>query len=391
VGGLNGGGRGYYALDITEPDVPVLLWELTPSCVNTSTAVCTGTVLDDDLGYSFGHPVITRKVDGTWVVLVTSGYNNVNPGTGGGYLYTLDAGTGTILSKIATGVGNTSTPSGLAEIATWNDEPAGNKAGFTYGGDLLGNVWRFNINTGEVMQFATLADSANAPQPVTAPPILGTVAGNRVIFIGTGKYLEKTDVSTTQQQSLYAIKDNNVTSTLFNPRSFAKGSSTASGLMVKQTITQTGATRTGTNAKVDFTIDRGWYLDFPDGGGTTGNGAERVNIDGRLVLGTLIMPTIVPSSSICSPGGYGWLNFFNYENGNPTNSPLTTGSALNKNVSVKYDSAIVGINVIYIAGKPVVEVVTSSNPTPTIEKGVVFTGPAGGFKSKRVLWREFIQ
>jgi type IV pilus assembly protein PilY1 len=58
---------------------------------------------------------------------------------------------------------------------------------------------------------------------------------------------------------------------------------------------------------------------------------------------------------------------------------------------MKYDSAIVGINVIYIAGKPVVEVVTSSNPTPTIEKGVVFTGPAGGFKSKRVLWREFIQ
>jgi type IV pilus assembly protein PilY1 len=391
VGGLNGGGRGYYALDITEPNVPVLLWEFTPSCVSTTTAVCTGTVQDDDLGFSFGHPVITRKADGAWVVLVTSGYNNVNPGTGGGYLYVLEAGTGNILSKLSTGVGNTSTPSGLAEIATWNDEPAGNKAGFTYGGDLLGNVWRFDVNTGAVMLFATLADSSSVPQPVTTPPVLGTVAGNRVLFIGTGKYLEKADVSNTQQQSLYAIKDNNVTTTFINPRSFTKGGSTASGLMVNQTITQTGSTRTGTNAKVDFTIDRGWYLDFPDGGGSTGNGAERVNIDGRLVLGTLIMPTIVPSSSICSPGGYGWLNFFNYENGNPTNSPLTSSSSLNKNVSMKYDSAIVGINVIYIAGKPVVEVVTSSNPTPTIEKGVVFTGPAGGFKSKRVLWREFIQ
>ena len=31
VAGLNGGGRGYYALDITVPATPVLLWEFTPT------------------------------------------------------------------------------------------------------------------------------------------------------------------------------------------------------------------------------------------------------------------------------------------------------------------------------------------------------------------------
>ncbi len=46
-------------------------------------------------------------------------------------------------------------------------------------------------------------------------------------------------------------------------------------------------------------------LDFPDTG-------ERANIDSKLVQGILIVPTIVPSNTACSPGGYGWLNYFDY-------------------------------------------------------------------------------
>ena len=69
MAGLNGGGRGYYALDITNPSSPSLLWEFT-------TTAGIGKVKDDDLGYTFGQPVVTRKADGTWVVLVTSGYDN---------------------------------------------------------------------------------------------------------------------------------------------------------------------------------------------------------------------------------------------------------------------------------------------------------------------------
>ena len=71
MGGLNHGGRGYYALDITDPTTPTLLWEFTTTAGNGSTK-------DDDLGYSYGNPVITAKADGTWVVLVTSGYDNGN-------------------------------------------------------------------------------------------------------------------------------------------------------------------------------------------------------------------------------------------------------------------------------------------------------------------------
>jgi type IV pilus assembly protein PilY1 len=395
VAGLNGGGRGYYALDITVPATPALLWEFTP-------------VADSDLGYSFGPPIITRKTDGTWVVLVTSGYDNGTlssdpfisnspAGSGRGYLYVLNAATGAIISKISTGVGSAATPSGLAKVAGWNDEPAGNQAGFVYGGDLLGNVWRFDINstvtaaigTGDVLKFATLfSDTAGInPQPITTTPVLGKIVGKRVIFIGTGKYLEPGDLTTTQKQTQYAIKDDDATSTLVNPRTTLVQQFLIDDPAGTGTRTSSGsASSSAPSNAVDFLTGRGWFVDFPDGG-TGGVGAERANIDSKLVEGTLLVPTIVPSSTVCSPGGFGWLNFFDYKTGGAVN-PGNTGTGL---ASVKYDSTIVGVNLIYIGGEPKVEVVTSTNPTPELDPKVAFKGAAAGFTGKRVIWRELMQ
>ncbi len=376
VGGLNGGGRGYYALDITNPASPTLLWELSSSN-------------DSDIGYSFGIPVVTKKADGTWVVLVTSGYNNASPGTGRGYLYVLNAMSGAIISKIDTSVGNTTTPSGLARISAWVDMPeSDNTATYTYGGDLQGNVWRFDINsaasaaigTGSVMKFATLLNAVGATQPITTSPELGAVDGKHIVYIGTGKYLEASDLTDTSQQSLYALKDDGASATLIsNPRSY-----TTAPKVIQQTIATTGATRTSTTLAVNFINDLGWFTDFPDSG-------ERQNVAGMLVQGTLLVPTTVPNATICSPGGYGWLNFFNYSTG---------GAVLpsNATVSTKTNAPIVGLNVFHLpatvaspSGSTVVSVVTSDHPTPDIAPNVQIN-PGGGnsttFVRKRVLWRE---
>jgi len=69
VGGLNKGGKSYYALDITNPSSPVMLWEFT----------------DDNMGLTYGNPIISKRADGTWVVAVASGYNN-STGDGKGHL-----------------------------------------------------------------------------------------------------------------------------------------------------------------------------------------------------------------------------------------------------------------------------------------------------------------
>lgn len=375
VGGLNGGGRGYYALDITDPVNPVLLWEFTDTTGK-------GSVKDADLGYSFARPQIARKADGTWVVLVTSGYNNTSPGDGMGYLYVLNAKTGAIISKIGTGKGSTVTPSGLGKIAVWNNADGGNEAGYVYGGDLLGNVWRFDINTPGAFMLARLfADAAGTiRQPITTTPVLGLVMNYRVVFIGTGKYLEPSDLTNTDVQSMYAIKDDNAVTTLVNPRAHTA----TPPKMIQQFITPNGGLRDGSFNQVNFVNDLGWFVDFPD----VGTGSERVNVDSQLIMGTLLVPTTVPSSSVCNPGGYSWFNYFNYADG----TPVQGGTSANTYVSKKYDSVIVGINVIYIKSQPVVEVVTSTNPTPTVETNAKFDIKGlATFQNKRTLWREVLQ
>ena len=385
VAGLNAGGRGYYALDITNPAAPVLLWEFTSAN-------------DPNLGFTFGGPVITKLDDGTWVALLTSGYNNgtgsgaynTSPvteianspaGDGMGYLYVLNAKSGALLSKISTGAGSSATPSGLSKIAAWVDKATkDNTATYVYGGDLLGNLWRFDINDGSVFKLANLNDGATS-QPITVRPELGLIKNKRVVFVGTGKYLEQSDLANTDQQTIYAISDNDATATLTSPRDS----------LVKQTLSDSSGTmRVTTNNAVDYSAKRGWYVDLTDS-------KERQNVDAILVRGLLLVPTTVPESTVCSPGGYSWLNCFDYETGGVCNT--TFGSSL------KVDSVIVGINVLYISKNPdnlsdktpVVSIVTAKDPTPdtlTGRKdpfGSLGSGTSTSFSQKKAIWRELIQ
>jgi type IV pilus assembly protein PilY1 len=197
VGGLNHGGRGYYALDITTPAAPKALWEFT----------------HENLGYSYGNPVITKLKNGTWVVIVASGYNNIGPGDGKGYLFILNADSGALIRAITTDVGDTTTPSGLARITAWANFPDNNNtAQQVYGGDLLGNLWRFDINGDipttvdppvyDAQRLATLKDASGVAQPITSKPELGKIAGQPVVFVGTGQLLGADDLGNTQTQSL---------------------------------------------------------------------------------------------------------------------------------------------------------------------------------------------
>ena len=59
-------------------------------------------------------------------------------------------------------------------------------------------------------------------------------------------------------------------------------------------------------------------------------------------------------------------------------------------VSTQYNSPIVGINVLYIAGIPKIEVVTSTNPTPQLDPNVQIKASGSAFTGKRVIWRELL-
>lgn len=308
--GLAGGGRGYFAFDVTNPTSPQFLWDF---C--TDSTVCK--VSDANLGLSFGNPVVTkRSYDGKWVVLIASGYNNVSAGDGLGHLYELDPLSGAILSQASTRVGSTTTPSGLSQVTASVVNPdTDNTCHFAYGGDLQGNVWRFDLSTATptITTLATLMDAAGKPQPVTTRPEIGSVNGSPVVYVGTGRYLGITDLQDpatlspagnwSYVGSMYAILDNGTN--MGNPRTNTK--------FVAQTISGYGS---GTNQTersishnpVSIPTNYGWYVDFPSTG-------ERVNVNPQIAAGVLVVITNVPNASACSAGGDSWLYQFDYTSG----------------------------------------------------------------------------
>lgn len=369
VAGLNGGGKGYFALDITNPATPSLLWEYgnLPDYSGDLT-------FDADLGNSYGNPVITKRLDGKWVVLITSGYNNPS---NIGFLSVLDVQTGAELAKYSTTGGTAADPAGFAKINAYVEDSGINNTSINvYGGDLLGNIWRFDINAASgssPFKMAELKGPApgNTPQPITVRPELGNIDGKRVVFVGTGRYLGKSDLNNADKQSFYAIKDDNGASptTLVNPR--------ASSLMVEQALVNSGSTgaRTVSNPQPVNSSDRGWFFDFPDN-------KERQNVPAQLVFGTILIPSTVPTNTDCSPGGYGWLNFLDYKTGR-----AVAGSI----VAVKTNAPIVGLNVLYVKGKPVTNIVTADNPDPVFIKDPPYNASGSGeFTNHRVIWRELI-
>ena len=378
VAGLNSGGRGYYALDVTDPVNPKGLWEF---CSDST--LCA--VSDTDLGLTYGNAVITKRPsDGKWIVLITSGYNNVSPGTGKGFLFVLDAATGTVLSKIDTATGTSTAPAGLAKISVWADNANIDNTGlYAYGGDLLGNVWRFDLSASPiaVLNLGTLQDTGGRPQSVTTRPELAAIQGGRVLFIGTGRYLGTNDLqdpanlvpasTDAYQQSMYAFKDKGV----------GYGNIRTSGGLVQQTINIIDAnTRTTSTNAVDWTSNNGWFADFNPSNDSPG---ERVNIDPQLVLGTLLIATNVPNTDACTIGGESWQYQFNYQTG----QYLQTSS--NNAVASKLGNAItVGVVVVRLPSGTLKAISTDAagNKTPF---GVNIGGSAAN--GKRTSWREIIK
>jgi type IV pilus assembly protein PilY1 len=204
VAGLGKGGRSYYAVDATDPGAVTdeasaaskVLWRFT----------------DADMGYTFGRPTIAKTRAHGWVVVVSAGYNNPS---GEGKLYFLRASDGALLKTMSTGTGSAANPSGLTHFTGYTQDYRNQVLEQIYAGDLFGNVWRFNVADANdanwvVEKFATLTDAGGVPQPITTPPRVDIDIANgidRWVFVGTGRLLHEDDLSDTQMQRMYAMRD----------------------------------------------------------------------------------------------------------------------------------------------------------------------------------------
>jgi len=361
VGGLGGGGKGYYAIDVTNPAAPKVLWEF-------------GTAQDADMGYSYGNPVITkRSSDNKWVVLFASGYNN-SSGDKKGRLYVVDAFTGAKLSEIITSTTANEDLSGISRIANYvEDGLKNNITQYVYAGDLSGALWKFDItgssNVGTVQKLASTSATAGN-QPITIQPELAKVNGNTVVYFGTGRYLGPNDLavgapSSSVAQAIYAVKDTNTDIGVLT---------SAGANLVSQTLDDSTSPRTSTNNTVDWTTNNGWYVTTPVG--------ERFNVDPGLQLGTLVIAANVPKTDYCKPTGSSVLYQLSYKSG----FVLTTNvfqAQIVGNTQLQLGGSGDGGSV--VGGKIVIESVLADGTTMnTDQKG---GGGAAG-TAVRVNWRE---
>jgi type IV pilus assembly protein PilY1 len=254
VGGLGAGGRSVYALDVT---TPVGQTETEADIVSSKRVLWEFT--DDHLGYVFDAPTLVKTKRYGWVVLVASGYNNDD---GVGRLYVLNPKDGALLKTISTGVGSTSEPSGLSTIRAYTPSRKDPYVLQAYGGDLKGNVWRFDLSDPDekkwkVELIAQLTDSGGKAQPITTGVRIEIDQNNNVdryLFVGTGQLLDQKDLNdtTAPTNTLYVIKDGTRVAAEpapATPYSRADLNTVVAGQVAGFTGTPTG---------------RGWYQDASD-------------------------------------------------------------------------------------------------------------------------------
>ncbi|HLB14978.1 MAG TPA: PilC/PilY family type IV pilus protein [Burkholderiales bacterium] len=360
VAGLNKGGQGFYALDVTDPANPLPLWEM---C--TDATLCTSA--DPNIGFTFGNPVITkRQSDDKWVALLTSGYNNAD---GQGWLYVVDLQTGAILDKVSTLAGSTGTPSGLAKVTGLaNNFAVDNTVLAVYAGDLLGNVWKFDMTVSPptVQRLALTTDPGGVAQPITTRPEITRINSELVLYVTTGEYLGLTDLATIQTQTVYAFKDTDAD----------LGALRANSGMLTNTpvVNPDGSVTIPAGFNVNWTSQVGWYVDLPRAG-------ERVNIDPQLIQGTLLVVSNQPDTNACSTGGQSF--FYQFDYANPTAiSSSTNGTTL----GVKIGSAVaVGLTVIKLPSGAVKALIPTADTK--IQSFEVHFG-SGSVSTRRIGWRQ---
>ncbi len=314
VGGLNNGGQGVFALDITDPNSfsesnanDIVLWEFTDAD-------------DSDLGQTYSMPAIVRLASGDWVAIFGNGYNNTAPDgtpstTGNAVLYIVDLETGALLKKIDTGVGmaedplSAGRPNGLSTpaIVDLNGDAV---ADYAYAGDLFGNLWKFDLTSTNksgwkiaIKHGATYKplfvaeDSSGNRQAITSRPNVGTLfneVGKVQVYFGTGRYIEDTDKTDTSTQTFYGIEDHMDNNTVERSE------------LLEQTIldevTASGYEYRVTSDSIKTSSNLGWYLDFDHNAD-----GERMVSNSILRNNRIIFSTLIPSSDPCDFGGTGWL------------------------------------------------------------------------------------
>lgn len=333
IGGLGAGGRGYYALNITDPtsfDTEAsakqnVMWEFSSND-------------DDDLGYSFSTPLIAMSNADTdsdgekdWVAIFGNGYNSTSAdGDAAIYMLFIEEGlngvwaAGSDFIKISTGYGKDettdATPNGIGGVRGIDTDGDGT-VDQLYAGDLQGNLYRFDIsstnennwdNSNNINVLFKATDASGKVQPITKRPIVVRHPDQPgyIVITTTGSWMTTDDAISTDIQSIYGVWDND------------SGDLVARSQMVEQEFTNITDVEHGFTVRTLTSNDvawedkgaahklvMGWHIDFdmPAAGSSSGveYPGERAIRNLQLRGDFLFVNTVIPKSATACDGGAG--------------------------------------------------------------------------------------
>lgn len=350
VSGVGGGSQGVYALDVTDPTSFTkdnVLWEFTDrdspelgNVIGTPRIVKLRATSDTS-----GN--VTYK----WYAVFASGINNyANDGyastNGNGSIFILDLSTtptpttpwqeGVNFWRIELPQSLTTIAKGAVGVATVNNSTTG-AVDYLYTGDLQGNVWAFNmgqtlgtgasqrlwsvaelttngVTNGNVLSDLKTGSNVAKPlftaqyttgtgnsavtnrQPITTTPLVSSgLDGNFLVSVGTGKFLETSDLTVPMPvtASFYTLLHQR-----YAPNAITGQSQLQLGTVNATTGVVTVPTFTyGYPSTNGSTLKMGWYINLDASIGER-QISTITNINGRLVFSTLY-----PTRGACGEGG----------------------------------------------------------------------------------------
>ncbi len=281
-GGMRRGGRNYYALNVTDPDNPSMLWQ-----VNNSSPGLAG------LGQTWSTPTLTSVPSSSGgnvpILVVGGGYSpNDHDGTSalssgdemGNMVYFLNAETGSVLWSAGGRSEATNTissmkyavPSSIAVV----DMDFDGVADHMYFGDMGGQVFRIDIKPdGQhvVNRIANVGGTGDARRRFYEAPAVAYVRtnGQNHLYVAVGSGYRAHPLDETTTDGFFVIKDESALE--------------SNAVAVATTSNMTNVTAGG----VPSAGSRGWYYTF----GVTGEKAlaSPIIYDGRILF-TTYAPTV---------------------------------------------------------------------------------------------------
>ncbi len=309
-GGLRAGGRGVFALDVTDPlnftetaSGQMALWEFTPDASDSR----------KNLGRSIQPPQVAladwggSQADYRWTAFIANGYNEDTASTGF-FMLDIEGGIGGnwVEGTNFQYIEFSTTGGGLSPLTLYDSN--GDKiVDRVYAGDTMGRMWpAAKTNQGWVSAYGTTplftAPGSGDPalrQAITASPMVIPNAGQKpksnqgpdtYVIFGTGKYLGLDDITDNRQQAVYAVRDIATGGRLITdlaPRTLVEYKDfESSGIDIL--LSEAGSTA--------VSDDKGWYVNLFEAG-------ERVYLTPQVRGKYIFVTSIIPSTNPCVAGG----------------------------------------------------------------------------------------